>query len=567
MINNESDYKQVMPMGEGYYIVNDGGIGLITEKGDVLIPPKYYEIECVNILENFNSIHPNSMKETSWGAYNKKNIFDTDEENPSYWLIHYIVGYNYNHEIYNNFGSDINRGKTFILKTRYYSELFTLKDGIINNSRYDKIYQLTNNSFVVCKDGKYGIYRSDIQRLVLQCEYERIVYEGGHVVLLFRNERWGASSLSYPLDSDHEELWVHVPCDYLEISIMNPSQSLFCVKSQYQTYWGEDKIGYTLIDRGGKILEVLDSSKFNAVWDISPSYPYFDSMFDYINDDIVITSHRGKYGCISLKGFISIPFKYDTLLKREDSNFDVRIGDLWGVLNKQGREFVAVKYEEKLPNHIAGIVKDGISHTKGVLSDIGTEIVPTIYDHLIESNDLYFFGHGGFEDDRDDYTDFFCNRIKGAVWGCIDSKGENIIEPKYDCFKIVGKYILAGREGGMLYHSVADVYYADDYGGIYDLYSREGEFIFGGFSKFEIVSDNLLFFIGGTWVEHKGDYHTYWHVFEERDGKWLFTDENLKVIIKGKTTETTIPKGYIAQNEKSIVWNIPIELLTTKKPV
>ena len=41
----------------------------------------------------------------------------------------------------------------------------------------------------------------------------------------------------------------------------------------------------------------------------------------------------------------------------------------------------------------------------------------------------------------------------------------------------------------------------------------------------------------------------------------------LYLSIKGKTTETTIPKGYIAQNEESIVWNIPIELLTTKKPV
>ena len=80
-----------------------------------------------------------------------------------------------------------------------------------------------------------------------------------------------------------------------------------------------------------------------------------------------------------------------------------------------------------------------------------------------------------------------------VIWGCMNKDGQIIIKAKYDCFKIKDNFILAGRNGEMLYHDNHSN--ATDYSGVYDLYSSSGELIFGGFSDFQYNKEKKLFIL------------------------------------------------------------------------
>ena len=82
------------------------------------------------------------------------------------------------------------------------------------------------------------------------------------------------------------------------------------------------------------------------------------------------------------------------------------------------------------------IVKDAESECFGLLAPDGSEMIPTIYEHLLgsEDNGLFYFGCGGFEDE--DHPTFFSGEINGALWGVVTCNGKRVIDAKYLNFKI-----------------------------------------------------------------------------------------------------------------------------------
>lgn len=73
-----------------------------------------------------------------------------------------------------------------ILSTNEYSELFSIEKGVIPNSRFEEINQLTDLSYCVKQNGLYGIYRVDEERLIISCAYSRVIFEGLHLVFYAR---------------------------------------------------------------------------------------------------------------------------------------------------------------------------------------------------------------------------------------------------------------------------------------------------------------------------------------------------------------------------------------------
>ena len=66
-----------------------------------------------------------------------------------------------------------------------------------------------------------------------------------------------------------------------------------------------------------------------------------------------LTKSNGKFGFVSEIGYVSIPFIYDEIIPMKTGNFNVRIGDSWGVIDINGRELVRVKYDKPMPIYIA----------------------------------------------------------------------------------------------------------------------------------------------------------------------------------------------------------------------
>lgn len=381
--------------------------------------------------------------------------------------------------------------------------------------------------------------------------------------MLCKDNLWGAKTLVLPDFIFFKVLFdVDVPLKFHEIRIIDSAESLFSVKCEEKNYKDEIVYYYTIVGKHGE--EACNMISLQG-----------QSHFVYFSNDKVLSYNGRKYGFINMNGYTSIPFKYDLVEKRNDGMFDVCIDETWGVLGMNGKEIVQIKYSERIPDdydHL--IVKDKISDCYGILDEKGNEFVPSIYEHLMFSDDkeYIFFGYNGYESED---GNFFSDSISNGIWGCLNNLGEEIIEAKYDCFKIVDGYILAGRDGGMLYHD--DSCYGSEYGGVYDLYTRNGELVYGGFRKFFYNKENdiYVFFLGGEWksysslVDEWNNIYIHDYSFNPGVGLWLFLDKDLKSVIRdSEGNQIEFKKGSICKietkkedNKRTFVYNQPIKVM------
>ena len=452
-----------------------------------------------------------------------------------------------------------------IISTGTSKMIFTKSDGILPNSEFDDIQQITPICYVVKRDSLFGVYRVDTKELVIPIEYECIRFYGGHTVLVCKDGLWGARSLGLDSNIFNILFKVSIPNEYIEIKILDDYQHFFGCKKKY-SYSSEEY--YTIVRSNGQ--------EFDNISELE-----CDSQFVYIDNSHFLTSIRGKFGFINSQGQKVIPFKYDEITQREDGMFDVRIGDRWGILTIDGFEVVRIKYSSSLPKQFDKeiIVKDAESECYGLIAPDGTELIPTIYEHLLGSEDdeLYYFGCGGFEDE--DHPTFFSGEINGALWGVVNCSGKRIIDAKYLNFKIQSGFIIAGRDGHYFPDDDNDDYswYGSNFSGVYDLYNKEGELLIGGFREFEYDERNgiFIFFFGGEWKEYSAfdddwnNIHITGYRFERGIDLWLILDKELKTILRDKDgNPKQFEKGFlgkidIKQENDSIkhVYNMPIELM------
>lgn len=584
-------YDSISNIKDAIIILKNNKIGLVGWNGELIIEPSYNCIEFVNMHDEvYTDVFRDSCYK-QYGKYRPDFIFDTDENNINeygkllrsqiYVKEGKICTSNINHIILRN---------PIILKNDDYQELFTLDEGTLSSSRYEEIKQLTNLSFVVKTEGKYGVYRCDTKEMIVDCDYNRIQFMGNHTVLLEKNGLWGALSLILSNHLFYNIFNVDIPCKYQGIKSIDISETLFSVEIEYNDYKGEKHTKYSIVTRSNK--DLIENSP------IKSDLPLFESHFVEVGNQKYMTMFNDKYGFVHQLGYVCLPFKYDEILKRGDGTFDVCIDGAWGVINIEGIEIVAVKYSEKLPTSYAlAEVTDARSGCKGILGADGKEMLPTIYSSIIPldqepisfgqgSNkpaDFYAVGFGGYQYDYS--SNFFCNDIQNAIWGVVNRNNETIVKPKYDCIKIIDGHFLCGRDGSFLYEESSDGHheYANEYDGEYDVIDFNGNFIFGGCSGFHFDDQLQLYFLkfGGQW-KNECTYEDDWNnircyswVYHEANSRWLVLDKDLNSIIPKKDGSTyKFPSCFSGKittkkNDKGQVthyWNMPLELFSIEYP-
>lgn len=570
-------YDAIGFISENIIICKDSNIGLLGGNGNLIISPSYKKIESVNVQEGIYHDWHGKL----YDCYSHEYFYDT---NGCYfnWKGEKLDRLYHKETSVNDRGNILKSGEKFfsienaiILSTNNYSELFSVEKGIIPNSRYEEIHQLTNISFCVKQNGLYGIYRVDTEELIIPCEYDRIVFKGGHTVLLCKNDKWGAKDLIRHEHIFYNLLKVEIPLEYEELSILNDNQTLFGAKKHYLSYFEkEDKYNYVILKRDGTECDKYDELKL-------------EGQFTIYNSNRILTKKNEKFGFVSLSGFITIPFIYDEIKNRKDGFFDVRIGEAWGVINLDGREIVSVKYNKPIAFPIekdnttkaistSNIVTSSIGNRKGIIDCSGKEIIPTIYEHImICDKGGYFFGYDGCEDNY--YSNFFTD-IRYATWGYMNSKGDIIIDAKYDCIRVGDYFIQAGRDGSFVGDEDNNDYTNDhSYTGVYDLYTKDGDLIIGGFHEmiYDAEQEVFAFFFGGKW-ERYCSYSDDWNNiycydwrFTYLNDLWLILDKNFKTILRKEDgTQYQFDKGFIGKieirkEEKKVthVYNMPIKLM------
>lgn len=552
-------YDNVSVIKDKIIVVKDAKLGVLNDDGSILINPSYNRIECIIVDDN---TYYGVNRSTVYGKYNKECIFDTEGKTK---LLCIEIAYNKSiNRISIANDSKFDFEKMFILHGDNYCELFSTKDGIIRNSRFEEIRKLTNISLAVKQNNKWGVFRGDIGDLIIPCEYDRIIFEGEHVALLNKGNLWGAKTLVLQSHPSYHLLKADIPVVYKEIKILDAAEQCYGVRKESKKYDGSTIEEYTIVDKLGKTIDNM--SEFTNL-------DKQCEIFDY-NFERILASKKGKYGFISSKGYVTVPFQFDSIEKREDGNFDVQIDNAWGVLDITGREIVRIKYLNRLPLKFAdAIVQNALTGRYGVLSNEGSEKIPSIYEHLMIENDFIFFGYNGYEADSNGGS-FFSN-VENATWGVMDNTGKVLIAPKYDCYKFQDGFLLAGRDGSMLCHD--DSSYGSDYSGVYDLYTLTGDLIFGGFSEFSYNKENelFIFFLGGKWesysdlIDEWNNIYVYDYVFKRGIGLWLFLDNNLRSIIRDSNgRKISFKKGAKCKIEvkqqdkkKTYVYNIPISIM------
>lgn len=597
-------YSEITLSTECFTVLREDKIGLADLDGKIIVDAIYNSIECVTIDNNswILGIKENLMYGDSFfTGYCPEYAFDTKGHTDHMGRKCDKLGRNVikasknvHTSTFRILTSPIVLSKPLILTTDKYQELYLHKEGIMSNGRFSKIEQITQICFVVKSNDLYGVYRIDTDSVIIPIEYDQIKFMGGHTVLLRKKEFWGAQDLFLDNDFFKSLIAVSIPCENLELNILNSTQTIFGAKKQYKNYIDELETYFTILKKDGQ--KAADFHRNLCL----------DSQFKRYDDRHFLTSQNGKYGFVTLSGYISIPFIYDEITERKGGNFNVRIGDGWGIMDIDGHELMPAKYARPIPLFIAKpenivfdyndlkgnenqsyndgltILKDARSGFYGCVDLNGKEILPTIFEHLMFSEDenILFFGVGGYC--GNDYSSFFSN-IENAKWGCIDKNGKIIIDVEYDCFKLQDGYILGGRDGSMLGEGQhGNNYYESEYGGVYDLFDFDGNLLIGGFREFKLLSsyDLFLFKFGGFWKQDCEDYdewgnsiYYYSYHFERGNSRWLAVDKDFNSIIlqnNGKKKSFSKHIGTITktkENDKIVnYWNMPLEVFSINEP-
>lgn len=108
------------------------------------------------------------------------------------------------------------------------------------------------------------------------------------------------------------------------------------------------------------------------------------------------------------------------------------------------------------------------------------------------------------------------NREKYYRLGCLNKSGKLIIDFKYCIIEVVGKYIFAGYDGDYRYNT---------YQGLYDLYTIDGNFLFGGFTHYHLYQEENILACnwGGGWFDISQE-GTPIYKFNNHSGYWSLYD-------------------------------------------
>jgi hypothetical protein len=221
------------------------------------------------------------------------------------------------------------------------------------------------------------------------------------------------------------------------------------------------------------------------------------------------------------------------------------------------------------------IVQDVDSYCFGVIDVTGREIVPCIYEHLFKSDDdsLFFFVYDGDTDEEYEFHNFDSYIEYGSgKCGVVNDKGQQIITAGNTYLKLYSNFILEGKGG------VYKTYPSDT---IYNLYSKQGDFIIGGFKEFHYdeIHKLFFFFFGGEFecggdhyydYDEGRDYYKYYEEFNYGDNLWLILNNDLKTVRRNENGEQIqFKKGFIGRVEikrngkkKNFEYNFPLEFMT-----
>ena len=224
--------------------------------------------------------------------------------------------------------------------------------------------------------------------------------------------------------------------------------------------------------------------KQDGKWEIvnNEGTTYLKGKFDNvksINGENVVINNNKKYGIMTLAGETKMEAKYQDITYAFNDNYIFKENNKYGIINLAGEKKVKATYDSLIYRTESGIFEGDKTNSadtdfigsdltvklKGILSEINTELgymkirVGNEYKYynfkfeeksskeLLKSNTLFldkkdekygYINKDGivivdyiYDDAREQNEFGYASVKKDGMWGCVDSKGKQVIAPTY----------------------------------------------------------------------------------------------------------------------------------------
>ncbi len=438
------------PVANAYYSVyTNGKWGVINSKGEIIINPEYDE--AIIIPDNKKDVFlctydvdysKNTYKTKVLNSKNEEIITDYDEVTA---LENYDSSNNLSYE------TDV----LLVKKDNKYG-LADYKGKELLKCEYESIEALkgVGKSFLTKKDGKLGLV-DNIGSIIIENTYKAITpisekFENGYIVTNDSNKKGVIGrDKSEVLEVKYDDIKQIYGSD---LYVVKEGKSWELVNNEGTTYL-KDKFSDVISINGENVL-VKQNGKYGVLTTSGEqkiAIKYDDMKYAFENN--YIYKENGNYGVININAETVLKPEYETLIYREDAgffegskknqaesdfigtDFEVKLTGILSELNitngymqiRIGSEYkyYNFKFEEKTnielltTNTIFLSKKDG---KYGYVNKNGVVVVDYIYDDAKEQNE---FGYASVK--------------KNGMWGCINSKGEEVIAPAY---KLENSYVI-----------------------------------------------------------------------------------------------------------------------------
>ncbi len=390
--------------------------GVIDSNGNIIIPTKYDEM--ILIPDSSKAIFVCTYNvDYENGTYDTKVINDKNEE--------IIKGYdNVNYIDYLDGNGKITYLKDLLIveKNNKYG-IVDLAGNELLTTEYDKITKMENinNSLIIEKDGLVGL--SDYQgNIIIKPEYSEIQgigndYKNGYITK-DKGNLYGIIDFNKSMIFDNK---------YLDIKNIYSSNK-YAVKIDKK---------YRIVDKQGKIITDTE----------------FEDVIDILGEQVIYTE-KNKYGVITISGEKIIKPEYEELQFINNNFFIAKKDEKYGVISSNGDLEIDFKYNEMKYSKLAGVLIAKKENNQYDLYDSNMSLKLTV--NSVEMNDDYMevqlageTKYYNFKFEQKDVKSIFINNTlyvseKNGKYGFVDEKGNIVVDYKYDDATEYNKYGFAG---------------------------------------------------------------------------------------------------------------------------
>lgn len=468
-IQNISELKNIefiKQAGDFFIVSVNEKLGVIDEKGNLLIEPQFDEIG-----DFFDGLAPASIN-GKCGIINKKGDFVLK---PKYQKINYLDNGLYSAKLNGKFGM-INRKGDFIVEPKYdnlfkqsssfkpnteknlnlYRIKLKNKVGLINEKgkiivepKFDLIYPFQANIAKFELNKKMGLI-DKTGKVLVDAKYDDITYskdKNDKLAIIELNGKFGVNNIT-------GKVIVEPKYDYIVLSKYN----IVCII--------KEKSGFT--DKNGKEVINRKFSAFDQTGKVilEPKYEIIK-----FNDKTGVVKINNKYGIVNEKGEFILEPKFDAIDPFNgfiNGIITAELNNKWGAINKNGEFVIEPKYDDLYfgSPFLEGMGAFSINHKYGIIDKNGKIIIENNFDYIYyftkdlkqPKNDILF--SIGINEKSDTDIKEKNKTIPKVKIGIVDITGKIRLEPIFDeinttsddnlIVKLDGKYGIMDLKGNTL---------------------------------------------------------------------------------------------------------------------